>query len=168
MPTITAKKTHSQTSSNITSSRDSLNPTLPAIDIRPIYIQRGLTKKNMRDIYLMGLRLYEAQKFNEAFLCFHLMTLLDWGDKKAWLGSAACLEVLKEYPMAILCYMTTVLIDSNDPMPLLRCFHCYLQNHDQKNALALLENAIKVADKNPDLYSALKEEAIKLKELLLR
>lgn len=171
MITTTEKNGQKQTSSKKIEQlvlQESLNNSLESLDLRPLYIRRGLTEKNMHDIYVMGFGLYESQKFNEALLCFKLMTLLNWSDKKAWLGSAACLEVTKQYSSAIVCYTAAAMTDPDDPMPLLRSFRCYLENHDTKNALVALDAAIEAAEKQSDLYSDLKDQAIKLKEILLK
>ena len=168
MKNISAKNSRTLPSSMRTITSDSTTRSLLPIDTRPIYLQRGLTKKNMEALYLMAFKLYEAQKVEEALLCFKLMTLLDWSDKRAWLGSAACFERIKNYTAAIGCYKAATLADNHDPMPLFRAFHCYLEIQDKENALKALETAIQVAERQADLYSDLKKQAENIKKALLK
>ena len=96
------------------------------------------------------------------------MAFLDNGDRRGWIGAAACLEATKQYNAAIGCYGCAAVLDQSDPMPLLRSFNCYLENNDKEKALTALEAAIEVANKQEGLYANLKEQAQKIKEVLLK
>ena len=168
MKNTIAKNSSTLPSSMRTMTSDSTPRSFLPVDTRPIYLQRGLTKKNMDALYLMAFKLYEAKKAEEALHCFKLMTLLDWCDKRAWLGCAACFERIKNYTAAIGCYKAATIADNHDPMPLLRTFHCYLEIQDKENALKALETAIQVAERQADLYSDLKKQAENIKKALLQ
>ncbi len=169
MDTTTKRHSQKQTASSdhtrITSFK--WDPSVRSI-LPPLYLRQGLTQKHMDAIYLVSHHLFEQKKYREACPLFEMMTFLDCYDKRAWLGSAACFEAMKEYPVAAGCYKCAALLDESDPMPFFRSFNCYLGYNDKAQATSALEAAIEIAGKQEGLYSSLKEQAIKLKEVLLK
>ena len=168
MKTITPTKTSSLPSSTARIPQESIPPFLESLDTRPIYLKQGLTKKHIEALYMKAFRLYETGKVTDALTYFHLMLLLNSNDKRAWLGCAACFEIMKQYDPAIHCYLYASFVDRNDPMSLFRAFHCYLEINEKNYALQALEMAIQIADENNELYGELKKQALNIKNILIK
>ena len=168
MKTTHKKNQSSRSASNIMTPLEFATSSSLPFDLRPTYLKKGLTETNMEALYITAYNLYESEKISHALPYFKLMALLNPYDKRGWLGCGACFEIIKSFTSAISCYKAAAITDINDPMPLFRIFHCCLEINDKKNALKSLEAAIKAAEKQPGLFSKLKEQAINIRNILVK
>ena len=124
----------------------------------PVYAVLGLKKDHLDTIYLVAYNLYIEKKYEKASNLFKLMITLNLLDKKAWMGLAACYQMLGDYKGAIANYYYAGIIDMNDPKPALYVADCYMALKDYASALHSLEIAILFSGDNPQ-YTVLKKKA---------
>ena len=131
----------------------------------PLYVTRGLAKQDLDALYVTAYNLYSDKKYKEALPIFEAMTFYNHFDKRGWLGSAACCQVLCRYEDALSCYSSVALLDGNDPLPLFHSVECYFALKKYPEALSALEAVLLLTKKNPE-FAHLKNWATKMKETL--
>lgn len=131
----------------------------------PLYKVRGMSKQQLENLYAVAYNLYSAEQYEEAGKLFRAMTLLNYTDKKSWLGAAACLEMLKKYDKAIAGYFCAFSLDPLDPLPALHLFDCHLALKNYPAALSSLEMVILRCSKKTE-YADIKKRAESLRNTL--
>lgn len=131
----------------------------------PLYITRGLTKQDLDALYIIAYNLYSEGKYQKAVQVFETMTFYNHFDKRGWIGTAACYQVLGRYNDAILCYSFASLIDVQDPLPVFHSIECYVALKRYSEALAALDAILLLTDKNAE-FANFKNWAMKMKETL--
>jgi type III secretion system low calcium response chaperone LcrH/SycD len=133
----------------------------------PFYLSRGLKKEDLDAIYVIAYNLYSEKEYVKALQFFQAMAFYNHFDKRGWIGSAACYQILGSYDNALLCYSYASLIDAKDPLPLLHSVECYIALKRNADALGAVEAMLLVTQKNPD-FDNLKNWAMQMKEVLLK
>ncbi len=131
----------------------------------PLYLTRGLTNQDLDALYVIAYNLYAEKKYQAALQIFQGMLFYNHFDKRGWLGTAACLQMLKRYQDAILSYSYVSLLDSEDLLSLFHSIECYIALERYADADSALEVLISLAGKNSK-FAHLKDWAVKLKEFL--
>jgi len=132
----------------------------------PLSITLGvLTKKDFDVLYATAYNLYAEKKYPRALANFSFMTIYDHFDKRGWIGSAACWQVLKNYKNALNCYSKASALDIKDPLPIFHSVECYIilkMYSEARSALKVVEPLIK---NNPE-FASFQRGAAKMKEFL--
>ena len=131
----------------------------------PMYLLRGMTKKQMDVLYAQGYYFYSQAKYKEALPLFKGLTFYHSLDQRGWLGAGGCYEMLKQYDQAITCYSFAAILNFNDPTPALHAFDCYIALKNYPKALSCLEGVILLSSKKPE-HAALKKRAEFLRDAL--
>lgn len=88
--------------------------------------------------YALAYDLYQNGHYEKANKLFTLLTLANPKEKKFWMGTAASLQSLGQYDIAITNYAMAASIDMNDPWPHHHAAECYIalnKTAEAKNAL---------------------------------
>lgn len=131
----------------------------------PLYITRGVAKQDLDALYLIAYNLYSEKKYQEAAQIFETITFYNHFDRRGWIGTAACYQMLGHYDDAIQCYSSASLIDIEDPMPIFHSVECYVALNRYAEALSALE-AILTLTKDKSEFASLKNWATQMKETL--
>lgn len=105
----------------------------------------GFDDATIEGIYGYGYRLYNAQKYGEAFTLFRTLMLLNPVEKKYLFGMAACLHRLHEYADAIKVYLLSSVFDPDNPVIFFHVADCYAHLNALSFAEGALENVIKLS-----------------------
>lgn len=130
----------------------------------PLYVSYGLTKQHLEALYETGYNLYAEKKYIKALGVFSNMTLLNHFDKRGWMGSAACHQLLQQYEDAITSYSYASRIDIQDPLPIFRTIECYIALKKYDEILSALE-VIKPLVKDNPKFVHLKNAVNKIEKL---
>jgi type III secretion system low calcium response chaperone LcrH/SycD len=130
----------------------------------PLYLSKGWSEKDINALYIVAYNLYSEQKYREALDVFNSIAFYNHFDKRGWIGSAACFQLLHYYEDAITCYITASLIDIEDPLPLFHAAECYSALKKYSEAILSLD-AVLVLPNNPSV-AKFKTWATKMKEAL--
>ena len=131
----------------------------------PLYITRGLTKEDLDALYIIAYNLYSEKKYQEAVQIFETIAFYNHFDRRGWMGTAACYQMLGRYSDAIISYSSASLIDVQDPLPIFHSVECYIALKRYPEALSALE-AILTLTKNNSEFANLTNWAVKMKETL--
>lgn len=131
----------------------------------PLYLSRGLSEQDLDAVYVMGYDLYSEKKYKKALRIFQTIAFYNHFDKRGWMGSAACYQLLGRYRKAISCYAYASLIDSQDPVPVFHAIECYIALNSNEEARSALEALLLLTEKRPE-FDELKNWATRMKEVL--
>ncbi|MCX6957336.1 MAG: SycD/LcrH family type III secretion system chaperone [Verrucomicrobiae bacterium] len=131
----------------------------------PLYLSRGLTEQDLDALYIIAYNLYSEKKYQRAVKIFETISFYNHFDKRGWIGTAACYQVLGRYNDAILCYSSASLIDIEDPLPIFHSIECYIVLKRYSEARSALEVILLLTQEN-DEFANLKNWAMKMKETL--
>jgi type III secretion system low calcium response chaperone LcrH/SycD len=112
----------------------------------PLYFTYGLTQEHLDVLFETAYNLYYEKKYKEALSVFARITILNHFDKRGWIGSGVCWQILHRYNDAIDCYSRASLIDIKDPLPIFHAIECYIalkMNSDANSALEVIKPLIK-------------------------
>ena len=131
----------------------------------PLYLSRGVSEQDLDALYLMAYNLYSDKKYQEALQIFEAIAFYNHFDKRGWIGSAACCQMLRRYKDAILCYSCASLIEGQDPLPLSHAVECYIALKRYAEARSAIESVLLLTSNNSK-FVHLKNWAMKMKEAL--
>jgi type III secretion system low calcium response chaperone LcrH/SycD len=131
----------------------------------PLYITQGLTKQDLNALYIIAYNLYSEKKYQKAVSIFETMSFYNHLDKRGWMGTAACYQMLGRYDDAVLCYSFASLLDVENPLPIFHSIECYIARRKYSEALSAL-GAILVLLKKTSEFDHLKGWVIQMKETL--
>ena len=135
-------------------------------DEKPLYLtSEELTKEDIDVFYVQARNNYSEKRYEDALDCFAGMALLDYSDKRGWMGSGVCLEILQRYEKALGCYACAFQLDEKNPLPAFYSVDCHLKLNQTENALDALEKVISLSANKPE-YAQQKKEAEELKSKL--
>lgn len=118
----------------------------------------GFDDATVEAIYGHGYRLYNAQKYKEAFTIFRTLLLIHPVEKKYLYSMAACLHRLHEYVDAIKAYLVSSVFDAENPVIFFHLADCYAHLDALPFAEGALEDVLRLSqDKAP--YQVLHERA---------
>jgi type III secretion system low calcium response chaperone LcrH/SycD len=132
----------------------------------PLYLTRGLAKKDLDALYVIAYNDYSEQKYQEALNLFMTMFFYNHLDKRGWIGAAACCQMLHRYKDAVLYYSRASLIDGEDPLPIFHAAECCLALKKNDVALSVLEALLLIIKNKSVEFAHLKNWASKMKEVL--
>ena len=131
----------------------------------PLYLTRGLIKKDLDALYLLAYNLYSEKKYQKAAQIFEAIAFYNHFDRRGWIGTAACYQMLGRYNNAIMSYSFASLIDIQDPLPIFHSIECYVALKRYSEALSALD-ALLTLTKNNSEFANLKNWANQMKENL--
>lgn len=118
----------------------------------------GFDETTIEAIYTHGYRLYNSQKYGEAFTVFRTLMLLNPVEKKYLFGMAACMHRLQEYEAAVRGYLINAIFDPQNPIIYFHVADCYAHLGALELAQSALEDVIRIAQDQPQ-YQVLRERA---------
>lgn len=131
----------------------------------PLYLSRGVSEKDLDALYVMAYNLYAEKKYQEALQIFQAIVFYNHFDKRGWIGTGACCQLLHRYRDAISSYAYASLINSEDPLPLFHAIECYIALKSYDEARSAIEAMLLLTEKNVQ-FDQLKNWAMKMKETL--
>lgn len=161
--TMTATKPQNKVKDSIRKMEETFQPLLR--HGIPLYLTRGLNKRDLDALYIVAYNLYAEQKYKQASQIFQTISFYNHFDKRGWLGNGACFQMLHRYEDAILCYSYVSLIDAQDPLPLFHAIECYIALKGYSEAHSALKILISLVDNKPQ-FAQLKNWAITMQEAL--
>lgn len=109
----------------------------------------GFDNTTIEAIYSHAYRLYNAQKYSDAFSVFRTLMLLNPIEKKYLFGLAACLHRLHEYEDAVKAYLINAIFDADNPVIYFHVADCYARIGALPLAESSLENVVRLAQDKP-------------------
>ena len=123
---------------------------------------KGIDEAQMETLYSLGFNLYQAGKAEDAEKVFSLLTLLDYGVVKYWLGLGAAQQAQRKFDRAVHAYAMATMIDAKDPRSQYHAAECFLAVGDKANA----ESALLAVETFAPETSEYREKAAVLKKAL--
>lgn len=125
----------------------------------------GFSAVDIEALYSYGYKFFQSGKFQDALPLFLFLRQLDPVSYRYTFGVAACYQNLKEYSKAAGNYLLCTYLDSDNPVPYLHMYHCYLSQNDIASACNALKETILFASDQPE-YAEVKTKArLELKKL---
>ncbi|MGD0664257.1 MAG: hypothetical protein ABSA17_00815 [Rhabdochlamydiaceae bacterium] len=112
-------------------------------------------------IYTDALQEYEMGNYDKAHDLFSLLSIELPTQPEVWSGLAACSQVLKYYPEALMSWSMAALLDEHDPAPHFHAAECLFAQGDKTDAL----KAVRIALSLPCTEEFL-NKAVRLKEVI--
>lgn len=125
----------------------------------------GLSPAAVENIYGHAYRMYTAGQYNEAQHLFRLLVMLDPGESKFLLGSAACYHLNKEYETAATTYALVSMADPKTPIPHYHAADCYIKIGLIGSAIHELKTTIEKCGENAP-YAVIRDRANMMLERL--
>lgn len=100
-------------------------------------MKKGATHKDIFDFkpetieyfYAQAYTMYNQGKYNEALYMFQILLLMDPGQIRHALGTAACLHRMGKYEAAGQIYLVAAPLDPENPLPYFHAADCYIKLH---------------------------------------
>lgn len=127
-----------------------------------LQIAFNVTQQEMHDLYSEAWSLYMKEDFEAAYPLFKWLTAFNPFDEKHWMGTGACLQMLKRYENALQAYAMAAICDKKDPLPHFHAYECYSALSNSCEAAKALDDARIRAASHP-LYSGLRQEIDQLR-----
>lgn len=111
-------------------------------------------KKNRspQEIYDIAYGCYQSGQYTDAEKFFRLLTVLEIGKSRPWMGLAAALQMQKKYGEAVECYGAAALLDKDksNPFPHAYAASCLYLLGDLSRAKKALKSAKEISRENND------------------
>lgn len=109
----------------------------------------NLPLEGTAELYSLGYSLYNAKEYGEASHLFRTLVALEPKQAKYWKGFAACLQMQKQYEMAVVCYLFVQFLEGElkDLHLYVHLADCYFALKNIPEGLACLEKAGSEASK---------------------
>lgn len=117
----------------------------------------GFTSQMMEVIYQHGYNLFQNGKYKDALIIFNFLRQLDFSDTRYTFAIAACYQYSKQYLDAAANYSIYKSMDPLNPIPCFHLYDCYLKADYPLSALLAIQEALALADRNPE-YAGLKKK----------
>lgn len=121
----------------------------------------------MEFVYSEAYRYYKNGLFEKAQEFFELLVLLNPLEPKYILGQAACLQMRKEYLMAVVVYDILSQAMPNSPLPHFYIYECAMQLNAYDDARKALEKVIELSELDSRSFSQMSDKAKVMLEGLL-
>jgi len=131
----------------------------------PLYFTYGLTQEHLDVLFETAYNLYSEKKYKEALSVFARITIWNHFDKRGWIGSGVCWQLLHRYNNAIDCYSCASLIDIKDPLPIFHAIECYIALKMYSDAHSALD-VIKTLIKDKPEFVRFKNASTKIEQFL--
>lgn len=118
----------------------------------------GIADQEIAQIYSYAYHLFSSGKYPEAKELFKMLLTLEPTHAGFATALGVCHHRLKEYEMALECYMLSAALNGSDPVPLFYAYDCCSNLKDPIPAGIMLCNVISRAGDQP-LYAKIKERA---------
>lgn len=107
-------------------------------------------QESPQEIYALAYRFYQAGRYGDAEQFFRLLTSLEVGKPRYWMGLAAALQMQKKYAAAVDCYGAAALLDKKEsnPFPHAYAASCLYLLGDLVKAKQALRSAKSISDEN--------------------
>lgn len=141
----------------------SVNPVLSEEHLRQIidqYSEKGVkipqfSQDTVEALYAFGFGFYQHGKFDQAVHFFRFLTLIDFNQRKHWMGLGASYQMLKDYARAIQCFGYAAMLNPSDPYAHFHAAECFLSLKETEKAKEALKSAETVAKKAPKKHETL-------------
>lgn len=103
---------------------------------KPIQFQEmfGYSDATLLNIYIVGSKLVEKKKFEDANDIFIFLTILAPHVSGYWIGQGVCLQALDQHVEALTVFKTAKFLDANDPFPAAYAIDSYFYLRDFDSA----------------------------------
>ncbi|WP_461535782.1 SycD/LcrH family type III secretion system chaperone [Spongorhabdus nitratireducens] len=108
----------------------------------------GISDEAMEATYSMAHAHYESGNYEQAAEAFQYLCYHDHEEPRYFMGLGACQQMLKTYGQAAKTFFYVAGLDTSDPTPLFAMVDIYLALRNYDKALAVLDEALKVAGKD--------------------
>jgi len=105
------------------------------------------TKESVKSLYAFAYRFYQNGKYDQAAHFFRLLTVLEPGEKKNWMGLGASLQMDKKFESALEVYGYAALQDENDPYVHFHAAECFFALKKRDKGQEALNSVTIVAGK---------------------
>lgn len=105
-------------------------------------VLKGLTRKDLDDLYWIGHSHYTAGNYADAEKVFHGLCFYDHKELRNWLAWGGALQMQGKVEKALTAYSFGQLMDLDSPEPAFRAFECHLALQNYREAQAALETVI--------------------------
>jgi type III secretion system low calcium response chaperone LcrH/SycD len=119
----------------------------------------GFDDTTIEAIYSCGYRLYNAERYAEAFNVFRTLMVLNPTEKKYLFAIAACLHRLRDYENAVKAYLISAVFDAQNPIIFFHVADCYAHIGAMGLTKSALEDVVRIAE-NKAPYQVLRERAL--------
>lgn len=116
---------------------------------------------NPQAVYADALQEYEMGRYDKAHDLFALLSTELPVQPEVWKGLAACSQVQKSYPEALMAWSMAALLDETDPLPHFHAAECLFAQGDKPDAL----KAVRIALSLPCTEEVL-DQIVRLKEVI--
>jgi type III secretion system low calcium response chaperone LcrH/SycD len=119
----------------------------------------------MENFYKLASSLYDDGEYEKAKPIFGLLCLLDYTDYRFSMGVGACMQCLKRYEEAILSYIHSVLLNSDDPKAAFHGGECCLAVGNTQQAILFYGYALNSINKD-DQSKEMRKQASNILKIL--
>lgn len=116
---------------------------------------------NPQAVYADALQEYDMGRYDKAHDLFSLLSTELPTQPEVWKGLAACSQVQKCYPEALMAWSMAALLDGHDPIPHYHAAECLFAQGDKTEAL----KAVRIALGLPCTEDVL-DQVVRLKEVI--
>lgn len=126
-----------------------------------------VTKEGIEDLYAFAYGFYESGHYEKSMHFFRFLTLVDFENRKHWMGLGAAYQMLKQYERALQCYAQAALLNPNEPYAHWHAAECFLALNLKVEAEYAMTSAHTLAISNPERYRPLLDK-IELMKMALK
>lgn len=116
---------------------------------------------NLQDVYTQAVSEYELGHYEKAHDLFSGLSTALPAQSEVWKGLAACSQLQKSYPEALMAWGMAALLDERDPLPHFHAAECLFAQGEKQEA----QKALKMALGLPCTEEVL-DQIIRLKEVV--
>jgi len=124
----------------------------------PVKKAMGVSDKVIDWMYAEAYKLYQSGNYNEANAMFRTLEFLCPPAAKFSFGSAACLQMKKQYNKAIEAYMRAAAKDPESPIPFYHMADCFIKEEEYGSAMYALI-ALLDRSEGEELYGSIREKS---------
>lgn len=162
-PKLQKKNTSKTQGKRIKLSKDIENKALAYLEALKMPTNKRATDEQLEALYEKGYLLYNAGKYKEASLYFHMLNFTKIGEVRWIMAIAACHQMMKQYVEAIQYYMLAAAQDPDNPYPQYYLADCLIKTDSLIGALIALEVGHQRCQKNLAEYQSLDDRIMSIK-----
>lgn len=112
---------------------------------------KNMDQKILESVYFIAFNYYETRRLEDAESLFMFLCIHDHRDTRFLTGLGCCRNDLEDSDTALVLFEKALKSNKHDPHTLLALATAYSSSGDVDKATSVLNDAIKVTDKNPAL-----------------
>ena len=102
----------------------------------------GVDEDKLEAVYSVAHTMYGNGRFGDALIMFRFLTLMDYSEKRFWMGLGATQQMTGHYQDAVQAYAYATMLDIDDPKPQVQAGYCLMQMDEFDAAQQALEGAL--------------------------